>query len=193
MCRASTCLHIIIYVSHILTCQLPPATVLISRSLSLFLSLTHTHTLSLSPYQALEADLDKASSLLSVYETMKRLVSEGILLLKKAERESKRADMNRCGVWDDVREALENVSYLHDETASLLKSKFILDDKLGSLATLVKQKKELFAVYKGTYVRTFLPPQMPYSSHFIVFLIYYLHALFCHSCHYSVLTYKCAT
>lgn len=82
---------------------------------------------------------------------MKRLVLEGGLLLKKAERECKKADMNRCGVWDDVREAHENVSFLHDETASLLKAKFVLDDNIGSVAALVKQKKELFALYKGPY------------------------------------------
>ena len=87
---------------------------------------------------------------------MKQIVYEGKLLLSKAERDTKRADMNRCGVWDDVQEAHVHVSFLHDETAALLKAKFILDDKLDAVVQLVTQKKEFFKAYKGGY-RYYLP------------------------------------
>jgi hypothetical protein len=60
--------------------------------------------------KALELDLVRASLLLDIYKSMTIIWNNGKALTIKAQRDYKRADMRLCGLYEDVTEAVENVS-----------------------------------------------------------------------------------
>ena len=67
----------------------------------------------------LEQDLDRTGKLLATYEAMTKLWMQANKLLKQAERDKKKAEMRRCGVWEDVKEATDVAIHLKQETRSV--------------------------------------------------------------------------
>lgn len=78
----------------------------------------------------LERDLDRTSKLLSTFEKMQKLWKHSNKILLQARRDLKRAEMRRCGVWGDVREANDQLSFIHDETKTLLKARLMFESRL---------------------------------------------------------------
>ena len=90
--------------------------------------------------QKLEFDLDKTSRLLATYEKMQKLWKQSLKILLQARRDLKKAEMRRVGVWDDVREVGDKLSFIHDETKVLLKSKLMFESRLDFIAKDVAQR-----------------------------------------------------
>ncbi len=78
----------------------------------------------------LEDDLDRTSKLLSTFEKMQRLWKQASLIRAQAIKDKQRAEMARCGVWEDVNDQLLTTDMLHDQTRGLLKAKLLIDAKL---------------------------------------------------------------
>lgn len=90
----------------------------------------------------IERDLDKTGMLLATFEKMQELWKSANRIMAQANRDKMKAEMKQCGVWDDVKEAFERLSFLHDETLSLLKVKFLYDSELeGTRRTFEEQQK----------------------------------------------------
>jgi hypothetical protein len=90
----------------------------------------------------IEDDLDKTGKLLSTFEKMRALWERANRNLNRAIRDKKRAEMRQCGVWDDVKECVDRVSFLHEETSALLKTKVLLESKLSKQLDLIQFYKE---------------------------------------------------
>ena len=78
----------------------------------------------------LEKDLDRTSKLLATFDKMQKLWKHSNKILLQARRDLKRSEMRRCGVWDDVREAKDMLSFIHDETKTLLKARLMFESRL---------------------------------------------------------------
>ncbi len=107
--------------------------------------LTHLHKDAFTydwELSSIEEDLDKTGRLLATYEKMKDLWQRANRNLSRAIRDKKRAEMKQCGVWDDVLEVTDKVSFLHDETTALLKVKVLLDSKMSDHRQLITLRKE---------------------------------------------------
>ena len=81
----------------------------------------------------LEGDLDRTAKLLATYADMEQLWLQASRLLKQAERDRKRAEMRRCGVWEAVKEATDVAIYLRQETRALLKLKIVYESRFQEL------------------------------------------------------------
>ena len=101
----------------------------------------------------MEIDLDKAIQLLALHEKMAVVALEGSQLLRKAERDCKKAAMNKCGLWDAVRDAQEILNTLHGETMDLLKAKCLLDGQLEIVGKVVRRERELLLVHTGAFLQ----------------------------------------
>ena len=77
----------------------------------------------------IEADLDKTNLMLATYEKMQGLWKSASRIMNQANKDKMKAEMKQCGVWEDVKEALEKASFLHDETLNLLKIKYMYDSQ----------------------------------------------------------------
>ena len=104
--------------------------------------------------QALGTDLDKAIQLLALHKKMAVIVSEGRQVLSKAGRDCKTAAMNKCGLWDAVRDSQEILITLHEETLDLLKAKYLLDGQLDAVKEVVRRKRELLLIHTGASLRS---------------------------------------
>jgi len=92
----------------------------------------------------IEKDLDKTNLLLSTFDRMQALWKSATRIMNQAKKDKLRAELKQCGVWDDVKEALEKASFLHDETLNLLKVKFTFDNqKEGKERVFHEQKNQL--------------------------------------------------
>ena len=104
--------------------------------------------------QALGTDLDKAIQLLALHKKMAVIVLEGRQVLIKAGRDCKTAAMNKCGLWDAVRDSQEILITLHEETMDLLKAKYLLDGQLEALKEVVRRKRDLLLIHTGASLRS---------------------------------------
>jgi len=92
----------------------------------------------------MEEDLQRTGRLLAIYDRMTALWMQASRILRQAERERRKAEMKQCGVWDDVKELQDVSSFLHDETRSLLKAKFIIESKSEKLLQVLAFKKSKY-------------------------------------------------
>ena len=76
----------------------------------------------------------------------------GKMILKKAKRDHKIAEMNGCGLWKNVKDCRDALGFLHDETNSLLKIKYILDTKTDALILKIKEKTEILKTLREKFV-----------------------------------------
>lgn len=95
-------------------------------------SFTFEHTLT-----DLENDLERTSHMLYVYSYMVELYTKANKILLNAQRERKRCEMRKCGLWDDVKETREKLNILHEETRDLLKLKFVYDLDIDNYKTVL--------------------------------------------------------
>ena len=86
----------------------------------------------------LEKDLDRTSKLLSTFQSMKLLWQQASMIQHQAQKDKMKAEMNRVGLWDDVKECKDRTSILHDETRTLLRFKLMTDSKLDYQQRTVK-------------------------------------------------------
>jgi hypothetical protein len=90
----------------------------------------------------IERDLDKTGLLLATFDKMQALWKSANRIMAQANKDKMKAEMKQCGVWDDVKEQFEKFSFLHDETLSLLKVKFLYESQLeGARHTYEEQQK----------------------------------------------------
>ena len=92
----------------------------------------------------IERDLDKTGMLLATFEKMQELWKSANRIMAQANRDKMKAEMKQCGVWDDVKEAFERLSFLHDETLSLLKVKFFYDSQLEGTTQIFKEQQKIY-------------------------------------------------
>lgn len=92
----------------------------------------------------IERDLDKTGLLLSTFEKMQDLWKSANRIMTQANRDKMKAEMKQCGVWDDVKEQFEKLSFLHDETLALLKVKFLYDSQLEGVKKTYDEQQSIF-------------------------------------------------
>ena len=95
--------------------------------------------------EGIEADLDKTGMLLSTYDRMQKLWRQATRILQQADKDRRKAEMRFCGVWEDVTEAKEKLSWVHDETLELLKIKFLYDSAVGDRHLVLSQEQAMLA------------------------------------------------
>jgi hypothetical protein len=95
-------------------------------------SFTFEHTLT-----ELENDLEKTGKMLATYAYMVDLYTKANKILAHAQRERKKCEIRRAGLWDEVKETKEKLNILHDETRDLLKLKFIYDMDIDGLKAIL--------------------------------------------------------
>lgn len=83
-------------------------------------------------FDRLEKDLDRTARMLQIYEYMEKLWQKATKVLAEARRELKRSEMRRCGLWESVREANEELIVIRDQTKELLKLKYTYDSQLSA-------------------------------------------------------------
>jgi len=123
----------------------------------------------------LEKDLDRTSKLLGTYNRMQALWSQASLILSQAKREKAKADMNRVGLWADVKECQDRTTVLHDETRTLLRFKLTTDSKLDYQSRSVDtrtvnvadcHRKRVEAQYKAESLHYCMPGNLVYVPMF---------------------------
>lgn len=108
----------------------------------------------------LELDLDRTSKLLGTFNYMEKSWLHAHNITLQAKKDKQKAEMNHCGVWEDVRESQDKLSLLHEEMKGLLRTKALLEKKLNEMSRALEVQKEnhvnALGQYKGTqsYVTT---------------------------------------
>jgi hypothetical protein len=83
-------------------------------------------------FDRLEKDLDRTGRMLQIYDYMERLWQKASKVLAESKRELKRTEMRRCGLWESVREAREELVIIRDQTRELLKLKYTYESQLAA-------------------------------------------------------------
>ena len=89
----------------------------------------------------LEIDLDRAGSYQQVIKDMRLQWELGKNVLATAERDYRDAQIVCAGLAEDVLEARDMATFLHEETNTMLKTKHLLDTKTESLESRMATKK----------------------------------------------------
>ena len=97
--------------------------------------------------QDLEADLDKSSKLISTFDSMQRLWQQASLITNQAKKDFMKSEMAKVGVWDDVKEAFDKSTFVHDEMKSLLKTKYLIESKKDKLLNIFNFKQSKYKEY----------------------------------------------
>ena len=89
----------------------------------------------------LEIDLDRAGSYQQVIRDMRLQWELGKNVLATAERDYRDSQIVCAGLADDVLEARDLATFLHEETNTMLRTKHLLDSKTESLESRMSIKK----------------------------------------------------
>lgn len=100
----------------------------------------------------LEMDLDRTAKLLATYEKMEILWKQANRITAQAVKDKRKAELRLCGLWDDVKEAKDRLSFVHEETRSLLKVKFLLESKQEYHHRIVDERKAQLEKSKASLV-----------------------------------------
>jgi hypothetical protein len=90
-----------------------------------------------------EADLERTGRMLETYQRMYKLWASANEILKRAVEEKKRAEMRRCGLWEEITELRDEHTVIHAETRELLKLKFTHDLQINDLVTALTRAREM--------------------------------------------------
>jgi len=93
--------------------------------------------------EGIEKDLDKTGLLLATYERMQAMWKQASRIMAQANKDKRRAEMKQCGVWEDVKEIRDVAYFLHDETLSLLRVKFLFDSQLEATTSIYEAQHKL--------------------------------------------------
>ena len=91
----------------------------------------------------LEQDLERTGMLLETYHKMYLIWSKANSILLEAQREKKRCEMRKCGLWDEIAELKEAWTILHEETKDLIKVKFLHDMQISDLESNLTKAREI--------------------------------------------------
>lgn len=91
----------------------------------------------------LEEDLERTGLLLETYHKMYVIWSKANSILLEAQREKKRCEMRKCGLWDEIAELKDKWTVLHEETKDLIRIKFLHDMQIEDLDTALKKAREI--------------------------------------------------
>jgi hypothetical protein len=95
-----------------------------------------------------EQDLERTGKMLETYQKMYKLWAHANEILKRATEEKKRAEMRRCGLWEEIAELRDEHTIIHAETRELLKIKFTHDIQVNDLVTALTRGKEMVSKMK---------------------------------------------
>lgn len=90
-----------------------------------------------------EADLERTGRMLETYQKMYKLWSSANEILKRAIEDKKRAEMRRCGLWEEIQELRDEHTIIHVETRELLKIKFTHDIQVNDLVISLTRAKQM--------------------------------------------------
>jgi hypothetical protein len=91
----------------------------------------------------LEQDLERTGLLLETYHKMYLIWSKANSIMLEAQREKKRCEMRKCGLWDEITELKDEWTILHVETKDLIKIKFLHDMQISDLASALSKAREI--------------------------------------------------
>ena len=96
----------------------------------------------------LEQDLERTGMLLDTYRKMYVIWSKANSILLEAQREKKRCEMRRCGLWDEISELKDDWTVLHAETKELIKIKYLHDVQISDLESALTKAREMSVARK---------------------------------------------
>ena len=91
----------------------------------------------------LEADLERTGKMLATYQKMYKLWANANEILVSAQRDKKRAEMRRCGLWEEIQELRDEHTVVHVETRELLKLKFLHDIQIEDLEKALEKGRAM--------------------------------------------------
>jgi hypothetical protein len=90
-----------------------------------------------------EKDLERTGKMLETYQRMYKLWASANEILKRASEEKKRAEMRRCGLWEEISELRDEHTIIHAETRELLKIKFTHEIQVNDLVSALTRGQEM--------------------------------------------------
>lgn len=91
----------------------------------------------------LEADLERTGKMLSTYQKMYKIWKNANEILLQAQRDKKRAEMRRCGLWEEIKELKDEHTVVRVETRELLKLKFLHEVQIEDLVNALEKGRAL--------------------------------------------------
>lgn len=80
----------------------------------------------------IEEDLDKTGLLLTTYNRMQVLWRQATRIMIQSDKDMRRAEMRHLGVWEDVAQSRDILTFIHHETLELLKIQHLIDTTIAS-------------------------------------------------------------